>query len=64
MTDHRRLRSFTRRSALKTVGLGAALAGTGTFLSARSALAQAPEIKTLEKGFITASLYRRHASHR
>ena len=56
MFDNLWFRGVSRRHALKTVGLGAlSLAGAGSLLAGRNAFADAPEIQTLEKGYITAA---------
>ncbi|MGE3829902.1 MAG: substrate-binding periplasmic protein [Parvibaculaceae bacterium] len=56
MIDDPRFPIVSRRSALKTLGLGAvSLVGANSLLSSRHAFADAPEIQTLEKGYITAA---------
>jgi polar amino acid transport system substrate-binding protein len=55
VTDDRRSRPFTRRHVLQAAGIGAAALGGLAPLAPRHARAAAPEIKTLEQGFITAA---------
>jgi len=56
VTDDRRSRPFSRRRVLQAAGLGAvALGGMAPLAVPGRALAQAPEIQTLEKGVITAA---------